>query len=402
MKFPKTYGLNNVPMSMNGLYDYPNQVVDVPLGKNKKITMQGIDYPVLGVSDTGDAKVMQPNQQNISFDGSMVREFPLTQYGQSSLVEQDATKVKPAPIDNTNFQFPVVDQYKETDLMQTSPISQFSKIMQDFEKIGTIRSDASKMQKNYEAEQKKLNQSKFNWLKRTGPILYSYIYDKVTDSYGNKISDFKRQNLTRAMVMQMFHEAHSKGKLTKKAKELNNFGGRKFVGKGTENVDYVISSTQEQFDKNQYNSAVNQSYGNVDKIVNPLTEDELKEWPVDSVITFDTNSRFTKYKTFKDGVVGHIDAILNSNYYGQFVKEAYIDKQIPDSPAKIGYALQKGKTLLNPLPTYASDRGYEKKLENLYKTWEPIFDFYEKSWNKRKAIGEKKELEKEILDKYNK
>lgn len=65
-------------MSEFGLWQYPNQVVDVP---SNRITMKGIDYPVLGVSDTGDRKVMLPNAEYL-FDGNVVREFPLQyQYG---------------------------------------------------------------------------------------------------------------------------------------------------------------------------------------------------------------------------------------------------------------------------------------------------------------------------------
>jgi hypothetical protein len=37
--------------------------------------MQGVDYPVLGVSDTGDKKLMQPGK-DYKFKGSKVTEYP--------------------------------------------------------------------------------------------------------------------------------------------------------------------------------------------------------------------------------------------------------------------------------------------------------------------------------------
>ena len=67
----------SVPVSANGLYDYPNQQVLVPTQGN--ITMKGINYPVMGVSmQTGEKKVMMPNIQNYFFNNtSSVLEIPL-------------------------------------------------------------------------------------------------------------------------------------------------------------------------------------------------------------------------------------------------------------------------------------------------------------------------------------
>ena len=60
-----------------GQWAYPGEVTEI--GSNN-ITMQGVDYPVLGVSDTGDTQMMQPNQ-DYKFDGEKVTEYPMMQEG---------------------------------------------------------------------------------------------------------------------------------------------------------------------------------------------------------------------------------------------------------------------------------------------------------------------------------
>jgi hypothetical protein len=44
--------------------------------------MKGVDYPVIGISDTGDTKVMYPGK-DYKFDGNMVTEYPLAQDGEN-------------------------------------------------------------------------------------------------------------------------------------------------------------------------------------------------------------------------------------------------------------------------------------------------------------------------------
>ena len=48
---------------------------------SNNITMKGVNYPVLGVSDTGDTKMMQPGVENYTYDGSSVTEYPMAQDG---------------------------------------------------------------------------------------------------------------------------------------------------------------------------------------------------------------------------------------------------------------------------------------------------------------------------------
>jgi hypothetical protein len=60
-----------------GQWAHPGEITEI--GSND-ITMEGVDYPVLGISDTGDVKLMQPDQ-NYKFKGNKVTEFPMMNNG---------------------------------------------------------------------------------------------------------------------------------------------------------------------------------------------------------------------------------------------------------------------------------------------------------------------------------
>lgn len=60
-----------------GQWLYPGKVTTIP---DNKITMQGVPYPVLGVSDKGDAKMMLPGMDYL-FKGNEVTEYPVMQQG---------------------------------------------------------------------------------------------------------------------------------------------------------------------------------------------------------------------------------------------------------------------------------------------------------------------------------
>ena len=56
-----------------GQWQYPHQITTIP---SNNITMKGVDYPVIGVSNTGDTKVMFPNL-DYTFNGNYVMEYPI-------------------------------------------------------------------------------------------------------------------------------------------------------------------------------------------------------------------------------------------------------------------------------------------------------------------------------------
>ena len=60
-----------------GQWAHPGEITEI--GSND-ITMQGVDYPVLGISDTGDTQMMYPDQ-DYKFDGEKVTEFPMARDG---------------------------------------------------------------------------------------------------------------------------------------------------------------------------------------------------------------------------------------------------------------------------------------------------------------------------------
>jgi hypothetical protein len=60
-----------------GQWAHPGEITEI--GSNN-ITMQGVDYPVLGISDTGDTQIMYPDQ-DYKFDGEKVIEYPIMKGG---------------------------------------------------------------------------------------------------------------------------------------------------------------------------------------------------------------------------------------------------------------------------------------------------------------------------------
>lgn len=60
-----------------GQWNHPGEITEI--GSNQ-ITMQGVPYPVLGISDTGDTQMMYPNEE-YQYEGSSVTEYPMMQQG---------------------------------------------------------------------------------------------------------------------------------------------------------------------------------------------------------------------------------------------------------------------------------------------------------------------------------
>lgn len=60
-----------------GQWAHPGEVTIIP---STDITMEGVDYPVLGISDTGDQQMMYPGE-DYQFDGEYVTEYPMMKEG---------------------------------------------------------------------------------------------------------------------------------------------------------------------------------------------------------------------------------------------------------------------------------------------------------------------------------
>ena len=62
-----------------GYWNPENWDSPVEIGSNE-ITMQNVPFDVLGISDTGDTKLMKPGK-NYKFKGKKVTEFPMAKNG---------------------------------------------------------------------------------------------------------------------------------------------------------------------------------------------------------------------------------------------------------------------------------------------------------------------------------
>jgi hypothetical protein len=72
-----------------GQWNHPGEVTEID---SPYITMQGVPYDVLGISDTGDTKLMKPGK-NYKFKGKKVTEFPVARLGINQLDAQPMKKL---------------------------------------------------------------------------------------------------------------------------------------------------------------------------------------------------------------------------------------------------------------------------------------------------------------------
>ena len=89
----------NVPKMKNGGWLDKYEVIEDDMGQltnpgkitkinSNNITMKGVGFPVLGISNTGDKKMMLPGQ-DYTFDGESVTEYPMKKKQGGSLVKLD-------------------------------------------------------------------------------------------------------------------------------------------------------------------------------------------------------------------------------------------------------------------------------------------------------------------------
>jgi len=64
----------DIPVSSQGVYDYPEQEVIVPT-LDGKITMNQVKYPIFGIDELGNKKLMKPNK-DYQFPGKVIHEIP--------------------------------------------------------------------------------------------------------------------------------------------------------------------------------------------------------------------------------------------------------------------------------------------------------------------------------------
>jgi hypothetical protein len=105
---PITFKEGGVIKDNRGQWAHPGEITEI--GSNN-ITMQGVNYPVLGVSDQGDTQMMYP-EQNYQFRGNKVTEYPMMQRG---------GKVKPIVVTNPND--PRLKAYNDSSALYNSSVN---------------------------------------------------------------------------------------------------------------------------------------------------------------------------------------------------------------------------------------------------------------------------------------
>jgi hypothetical protein len=85
---PKTISEDGSIITPYGQWEYPGEITTIP---SNEITMEGVPYPVLGISDTGDTQMMYPEEE-YEFDGESVTEYPIAQNGKKVKVSMSDFK----------------------------------------------------------------------------------------------------------------------------------------------------------------------------------------------------------------------------------------------------------------------------------------------------------------------
>ena len=76
---PKTISQDGTVIDPMGYWN-PENVGNPVIIPSNEITMEGVDQPLIGISDTGDVQYMEPGE-DYSFDGEYVTEYPVAQAG---------------------------------------------------------------------------------------------------------------------------------------------------------------------------------------------------------------------------------------------------------------------------------------------------------------------------------
>jgi hypothetical protein len=117
---------HDVVYSNLGQWKYPGQVTKIP---SNQITMQGVNYPVQGIDDTGYSQMMYPGM-DYTFPGESVTEYPMAQKGRQvedndSWLENVGEIIDPTGISSWDD---VYRAYKNTGLSKETALEAFGAI----------------------------------------------------------------------------------------------------------------------------------------------------------------------------------------------------------------------------------------------------------------------------------
>jgi hypothetical protein len=79
-----------------GQWNHPGEITKI---NSNQITMEGVPYPVMGISDTGDTQMMYP-EEDYEFDGESVTEYPMMEKAEDGKTTKKKFNLKD-PIVNT-------------------------------------------------------------------------------------------------------------------------------------------------------------------------------------------------------------------------------------------------------------------------------------------------------------
>ena len=82
---------SEIPVDPMGYWN-PDNVGNPVIIPSNEITMEGVDQPLIGISDTGDTQMMYPGE-DYTFDGESVTEYPVAKGG-ISVNNADAQPIK--------------------------------------------------------------------------------------------------------------------------------------------------------------------------------------------------------------------------------------------------------------------------------------------------------------------
>jgi hypothetical protein len=165
---PKTISQDGSILTPYGQWEYPGEITTIP---SNEITMQGVPYPVLGISDIGDVQMMYPGE-DYTFDGESVTEYPMMQQGGRT------------PIYVDNPRDPRLNAYQDSLNLYKTNVS--PKVLRDITKYNQYRktnkktSDKIQPLERYEPDLEKMEMLK------NSNVIYHFAQPRVTKSNKNK------------------------------------------------------------------------------------------------------------------------------------------------------------------------------------------------------------------------
>ncbi len=222
--------MNNVRIDPNGFWDKRNIENGKVIIPSNRITMKGVNFPVLGVSDTGDTKLMFPNGE-YKFNGNNVTEYKMKNGGNTT-------------IGNTSFD--MMDKFKKT-IMSPEYVKETDENKQVMQNGGWL----NVTQQLYQQEFNPIESFQYDGIDRKRQRIKNDIDKYNEENWGETIDNFKENYgdiflyVPENIVPQKYQDMYN---LSKSEDVVNNISNQ-FYG-STFGIDNVNLGT---FAKNMIN-----------------------------------------------------------------------------------------------------------------------------------------------------